>query len=277
MAKSPTPKDALIDLLKSLKLYRPSSYTPILVILLIIASFLVGVLFTKVQYLEKNGATVTTNIGDTETEAAPTVSLDTIKGLFKEGNIVFGDVNKKNLFVEVADPSCPYCHIAAGHNPELSKQVGPNFTYQGDGGTYVPPVTEIKKLVDSGEAGFVWIYMNGHGNGELGTKAMYCAYENDKFWEVHDMLMTNEGYDLLNETVQNNVENAAQLAQFLSPVYPAADMQSCLESGKYDDKLSDDQSVAQSLGVSGTPGFFVNSTLYGGAYSWSDMKASLAK
>jgi protein-disulfide isomerase len=50
-------------------------------------------------------------------EAAPVVTMDQVKGLFAdENNLVFGDPNSKVLFVEFSDPSCPYCHIAAGTN-----------------------------------------------------------------------------------------------------------------------------------------------------------------
>lgn len=278
MAKTQNTLKKLTSSVSKLKKYQPKSYTPVLAVLLIIAAFLVGVLFTKVQYLEKGAATVQTNVTnttDTNAPAAPSVSIDAIKGLFKKGNIYFGDANKKNLLVEVADPSCPYCHIAGGLNPELSKQIGPNFTYESDGGNYVPPVIEMKKLVDSGEAGFVWIYTNGHGNGEMGTKALYCAFEAGKFWEVHDLLMTNQGYELLNNIVINDKAKSGELANFLSSVFPYNDMKSCLDSGKYDNRLSEDTSSAQSLGITGTPGFYINTTLFSGAYSWTDMKSSL--
>ena len=49
-------------------------------------------------------------------------------------------------------------------------------------------------------------------------------------------------------------------------------MKSCLDSGKYDAQLSTDSSTAASLGVQGTPGFFVNDNNYAGAYSYSDME-----
>lgn len=206
---------------------------------------------------------------------APTVSLDMIKGLFKEGNIVFGDKNSKNLLVEVADPSCPYCHVAAGHNSELNKQVGDRFKLVADGGTYVAPVPEMKKLVDAGRASFVWIYSPGHGSGEMGTKAMYCANEKGKFWEVHDKLMTNAGYELLNNVVKNDKTKVSELITFLGSAVDLAHLKQCLDSGKYDAKLQEDTAVATSLGVSGTPGFYVNTTNFAGAYSWKDMESAL--
>jgi hypothetical protein len=98
--------------------------------------------------------------------------------------------------------------------PELNKQVGERFTLTADGGTYKAPVLEMKQLVDEGKAAFAWFYSPGHGAGELATQAMYCADEQGKFWEVHDLLMTSEGYELMNETVKNDVNNSGSVNGF---------------------------------------------------------------
>lgn len=250
----------------------------ILIVTLIIASFFLGSLTNKVSTIEKNTSSDTV-LGETQKAApqpqAPTISLDTIKALFNDKNIYFGDKNSKNLFVEIADPSCPYCQVAAGHNPELNKQVGSQFTMTTDGGTYIPPVPEMKKLVDQNKAAFVYIYSPGHGNGEMGTKAFYCADEKGKFWEVHDKLMTNEGYNLLNNDVKNDKTKSQLLADFLSDVSDTASMKTCLDSGKYDAKITEDTALARSLGVNGTPGFFINTTNFSGAYSWKDMEGTV--
>jgi protein-disulfide isomerase len=207
---------------------------------------------------------------------APAISIEDIKGLFaNDKNLIFGDKNSKNLLVEVADPSCPYCHVAGGHNGSLNKQMGDRFTLVSDGGTYVAPVPEMKKLVDEGKAGFVYIYSPGHGNGEMGTKALYCANEKDKFWQVHDKLMTAEGYDLLNNQIKNDKTKSQELANFLQDAVNSVDMKTCLDSGKYDGKLTEDTATATKLGVNGTPGFFINTTNFGGAYSWKDMQSSV--
>ncbi len=206
---------------------------------------------------------------------APKVSLDTIKALFNDKNLVSGNKNSKNLLVEVADPSCPYCHAAAGLNPQLSKQMGSQFVLVGDGGTYISPVQEMKKLVDSGKAAFVYIYSPGHGNGEMGAKALYCANEKGKFWEAHDKIMTSAGYDLQNTTVKNDKTKSQTVADFLADVTNPVDMKTCLDSGKYDAKLQEDTQTALKLGVNGTPGFFINTTNYAGAYNWKDMQSSV--
>ena len=260
------------------------NFNYILMGLLIVAAFIIGSLYQKVKYLEKGGggggpqgqaAVGTQQTADQQAPVEPTVTLDSVKEAYKKGVIKFGKENSKVLFIEVADPSCPYCHIAAGHNNELNTQVGDRFKLVEDGGTYVAPVIEMKKMVDAGRAAFLWLYTNGHGNGELGTKALYCAFEGGKFWPVHDKLMTNEGYKLLNETVRNDKAKAKETAEFLASEFSANEMQTCLESGKYDGRLAEDTAVASGLGVSGTPGFFINSVKYAGAYSYKDMESAV--
>lgn len=244
---------------------------PALLVITIGLAFLVGVLWQKVENLAKGGTTTTTQ----EQGAAPTpkkVEISQIKDLFNKDVIKFGNQDSKLIFVEASDPSCPYCHIAGGLNSALNTQVGPQFKLVKDGGTYVAPVIEMKKLVDSGKASFVWLYFNGHGNGELATKALYCAYEKGKFWEAHDLLMTEKGYDFVNETVKNDVAQSGKMVDFLKSAN-VPDLKACLDSGKYDDRLASDMGLAASLGVSGTPGFFVNETNFAGAYNFTDMES----
>jgi len=241
---------------------------------LIISGTLAYVSARGVKIIGQVGSAATADQAAKQPDAVK-VSLDQIKGLFNDKNIVFGKKESKVLFVEFSDPSCPYCHVASGKNPDLNKQAGAQFTMEKDGGTYVPPVPEMKKLVDSGKAAFVWLYANGHGNGELGTKALYCAKEKGKFWEVHDLLMSAAGYDLMNNKVKNDVAKAGDMADFLKSAVKADDMKKCLESGKYDDRISGDMAIAQQIGFKGTPSFFVNTTNFAGAYSYKDMASTV--
>jgi protein-disulfide isomerase len=247
----------------------------------IIMSFVIGILWEKVSGLEKGGTTKTTDTTGTQQQAAqqaaqqPTqapVSLDQIKKLFGQDLVKFGDDKRKVLFVEIEDPSCPYCHVAAGKDPELNAQIGDRFKLVADGGTYVAPVPEMKKLVDQGKASLVYIYTPGHGNGEMGMKALYCAFEKGKFWDVHDLLYTNDGYNLMNNTIKNDKTKSQDLADFLKSAINPNDLKSCLDSGKYDQRLASDTAVAASLGVQGTPGFFVNTKSFAGAYSWKEIE-----
>lgn len=218
--------------------------------------------------------------GTADQAAAPakvTVTMDQVKALFTSKNITFGNKDSKVLFVEFSDPSCPFCHVAAGKNPNLNKQMGAQFMMTKDGGSYVAPVPEMKKLVDAGKAGFVWMYANGHGNGEMGTKALYCAKEKGKFWEAHDLLMGEAGYTLMNTDVKNDKTKAGVVADFLKSAVNANDMKTCLESGKYDTRTTEDMAVAQQFGFGGTPNFFVNTDNFVGAKSYADLQATVEK
>jgi protein-disulfide isomerase len=263
----------------------------ILVVALIAAAYFIGNLTAKVQYLQKgSAATPSAAAGTTPAAgaAAPTVTLAQIKDVFKKDVIKFGNANSKLLFVEVADPSCPYCHVAAGQDPELVAAIPQfaQFKTAAQGGTYVPPVPEMKKLVDAGKAAFAYIYDPGHGNGEMGVRALYCAFEKGKFWEVHALIMSEKGYEIQNGTdpagqastapvVKNDKTKSQDLANFLAPAIDPVFMKSCLDSGKYDARLGADTQLASSIGIQGTPGYFVNATNFAGAYSFKDMQSAV--
>lgn len=241
-----------------------------------------GYMYGKVGSLEKGAAPTATNTAQgTTAQAEPTstpLNINTIKGIFDKNVVKFGDKNRKLLVVEVTDPSCPYCHVANGDDPELAAQIGSQFKYVSQGGTYQPPLTEIRKLVDEGKASYAFVFFPGHTNGEMAAKALYCAFDQGKFWQAHDLLYSNKGYDLLNNTVHNDKANSGILADFLKSAVDATALKSCLDSGKYDSRLTDEQNLAQSTLFDpqggGTPTFILNTTRFNGAYGWTEMKSA---
>ncbi len=244
-------------------------------IIIIVALVLVGLYLGFMVNGSKNSKSVEKDVQE-QVSAVPQnskVTIENVKEGFNSALIKIGDSEKKVIFLEISDPSCPYCHVAAGYNKELSSEMGSKFKYVEDGGTYLPPVPEMRKLVESGDAAYALIYQNGHGNGEMAMLSLYCAQEMNVFWKVKELVMSNAGYELINGSLKNDRTKAGDLAKFLSSVVSENDMKICLESGKYDGQLSSDQSIAKSLGVSGTPGFFVNETNYSGAYSFEDMSS----
>jgi protein-disulfide isomerase len=248
-------------------------FIPVLVVLAVGLAFFSGTLWQKVKNLEKGGTT-TGGTGGT-TANTTSVTLDTIKGLFSKDLIKFGDAKRKVLFVEMADPSCPYCHVADGYNSKLASSIGETFKYISDGGKYSPPGIQMRKLVADGKASYIYIYYPGHGNGEMGMKALYCAQEKGKFWEAKALIMSDAGYTLMNTTVKNDKTKSQVIADFLKKEVDATFMKSCLDSGKYDARLVSDQDLATSLGIQGTPSFYVNSTNFPGAYSYTDMQSAV--
>jgi protein-disulfide isomerase len=247
---------------------------PALLVITIGLSFLVGILWQKVENLGKSGSANTAGVQQ-QAQQPRKVDLSQIKDLFNKDVVKMGSADSKLTFVEISDPSCPYCHVAGGLNPSLNNQIGPQFKLTTEGGSYVAPVPEMRKMVEDGKASFVWIYYPGHGNGEMGAKALFCANEKGKFWAVNDLLMTSKGYDLLNGVVKNDKSMSGKLADFLKSA-KVDGLKECLDSGKYDKQLTTDISLAQELGVSGTPGFYVNETNFAGAYSFKDMEGAVA-
>jgi protein-disulfide isomerase len=243
-------------------------FVPTLILISVALAFMVGVLWQKVNTLEKGGNTTTTTAGAPAAPAAPTITLDQIKGVFGKNVIKIGDENRKLLVVEVADPSCPWCHVAGGKDKELYSQMGVDASY-------VAPVPELKKLVDDGLASYAYVYYPGHGNGEMGMKAIYCANEKGKFWEAHDLIMNNAGYNLLNTTVKNDKTQSGKIAEFLKDVVDTKEMKSCLDSGKYDSVLTENSKIGSELGVTGTPSFFLNTTNFPGAVPFDQMKSAV--
>jgi len=237
---------------------------------LVVIAFLLGALLERNNV--KTTKTTDTITGTTQPTAEPKIGLSEIKSAFSKAVIKFGDGKGKLVILEISDPSCPYCQIAGGKNKELNSQTG-QFKLVADGGTYLAPVPEFKKLVDQGKASFALIYSPGHGAGEMGMKALYCAFEKGKFWEANDLIMSNAGYNLMNNTIKNDKAQSGVLATFLSSAVDTTSMKACLDSGKYDSQLNTDAALAISVGVQGTPGFFLNDTNFAGAYSYKDMES----
>lgn len=249
----------------------------LMVIMLVVGAYFLGVYKTQSEMLAKAPAQVA-QVAGTET-AQPTpqpIDMAKVDALFAdESNLVLGDRNAKIKFVEFSDTSCPYCHVAAGVNPELSKQINPRFTTVENGGTYVAPVIEIKKLVDEGKAALAWFYTPGHGNGELGTLALYCANEQGKFFEAHDLLMNNDGYVLVNEQIMNDRTKYGELTTFLKTAVDTTKFRSCLDSKKYEPRIASDPQIASAFGYGATPTFFINDKVVEGAASWTDAFKSI--
>ena len=243
-----------------------------LVILLVIGAYFLGSYKTKVEYLEQGvGRAGAPSAPAPEEPVAQPPDMAKIEALFADKeNMVFGDRDAKIKIVEFSDTSCPYCQVATGNNPELVAQMGAKFKPVSQGGSYVPPVPEIKKLVESGDAAFMWLYSQGRGNGELSTIALYCANEQGKFWQAHGLLMSNEGFTLVNERVKNDRAKSGEMAEFLKSVVDSTKLKACIDAKKDERRITSDPAIAQSFGYGATPTFFINETVVQGASSWND-------
>ena len=133
--------------------------------------------------------------------------------------------------------------------------------------TWTPPIPGvIENYVNSGKVRLVYRYYPGHGTGEEAMKILYCVNEQGKFWELNTAIANN----------QSVVADAAKVKGLASGVgADVSEIDSCLQSGKYNERLAADTALGTKAGVNGTPAFFINKVLISGAQPFSELKKAI--
>tara|TARA_Y100000310_G_scaffold337876_1_gene426084 strand:+ start:3166 stop:3876 length:711 start_codon:yes stop_codon:yes gene_type:complete len=150
-----------------------------------------------------------------------------------EGSPVLGDLDKaKVIIVEFSDFQCPYCATGQSTMSALAAKYGDDIAIV-----------------------FKHFPLSFHQYAQMAAEASMCADDQDMFWEYHDELFANQA--------QINPGYLSQLAGELG--LDTEDFDTCLETGKYTSKVNEDFTYGTQLGVTGTPGFFVNGELVKGA------------
>ena len=223
--------------------------TPILVVLLVVAAFLIGVFWTKVQMLEKGTVSdvkVGANPGAPAKPAVAALSGDKFNELVKDAIFLNGNRDAKVKIVEFTDFECPYC--------------GSFFS------TTYPQIA--KEYLDSGKVGFYIRHFplySIHPDAENGSLAVECAKEQDKFVKMHDMLFANQKALTVTDLKSYGVKIGLNTSQF----------NSCLDSKKYKDNVDRDAKLGDAAGVSGTPAFFINGKFISGAQAFATFKTTI--
>ena len=94
-----------------------------------------------------------------------------------------------------------------------------------------------------------------HPQARLAHLAARCAHEQGKFWAYHDAL-----YAAAPKASPEDLKSFARLAGV-----ELGRFETCLASGKYAAAIENDIDEGTKAGVSGTPAFFINGRLIGGA------------
>ena len=150
-----------------------------------------------------------------------------------EGSPVLGDLDKaKVVIIEFSDFQCPYC---------ASGQSTMNALYEKYG-------NDIAIV-------FKHFPLSFHQYAQQAAEASMCADDQDMFWEYHDGLFDNQA--------GINPGYFPQLATELG--LDLEDFNDCVNSGKYTSKVNEDFAYGAELGITGTPGFFVNGEIVKGA------------
>lgn len=114
----------------------------------------------------------------------------------------------------------------------------------------------VKDYIETGKVKFVYRSMGGM-SGEpslLGAEASYCAGEENKFWEYHDILFANQGASL---DMKNFMAWAATVGLDTDA------FRKCMDERRYQARADQDEQDGTALGVQGTPTFFLTYSVGG--------------
>lgn len=161
-----------------------------------------------------------------------------------------GNPNASVKIIEYADFQCPYC----------------------------------KEFKDSTEAQIIETYVN---TGKVyyeyrsfgsfigveslrAAEAAYCAGDQEKFWEMHDILYTNQGAENSGALSDNRISDLAQHINLDMPKF-----RDCFTNEKYKTKALEDGNLATQDGVQSTPSFLINGTLIQGAQPFATFQQTI--
>ncbi|HXD11270.1 MAG TPA: thioredoxin domain-containing protein [Anaerolineales bacterium] len=150
-----------------------------------------------------------------------------------------GDANAPIQIVEYSDFQCPFCKR---FYTETETALEENFVKTG-------------KIYFTYRSAGNWVSQNIGGvntESQDAAAAAYCAADQNKFWEMHDALFSNN----------RDVENQGSFSdRRLTAIAESINLdmtayQDCYDQGKYKDQVQQDFDDATAAGINGTP-FFV--------------------
>jgi protein-disulfide isomerase len=150
-----------------------------------------------------------------------------------------GSANAPIEIIEFSDFQCPYCQRV---NPTVEKVLA----------TYGDRIHFVYRHFP----------LSTHPNARPAAEASQCAAEQGKFWPYHDKLFAAPSR--LNEP--DLKQHAAELG------LDAARFNGCVDSHKYKAQVDADMQAGEEAGVNGTPAFFINGRMLGGAQPFEAFK-----
>jgi len=112
----------------------------------------------------------------------------------------------------------------------------------------------------------------GHPSSISTIEAAYCAGDQNMFWQYHDLIYANQ-VSLFANVNQKIDKTLVAFAEYLS--MDIEEFESCIDSNKYDDEISEDFSQAVQAGVNSTPSFIINGKKYVGNMPIEDFDVAI--
>ena len=161
-----------------------------------------------------------------------------------------GSPDAKVLMIEFGDYQCPSCRM-------FWKDVEPRLK---------------KDYIDTGKLKLVFRdfpLTQIHPEAMLAAMAVDCAGEQNKYWEYHDKVF-REQYNKGDDIIRFKAVDLKKWAK--DTKLDPAKFDQCLDSEKYKNEVLKDRMDGEAAGVQGTPTFFINGRVLGGAQQYPEYK-----
>jgi protein-disulfide isomerase len=106
-----------------------------------------------------------------------------------------------------------------------------------------------------------------HPESEAASIAAYCAGDQNKYWEFHDLLFSDQLPFGQDSYIQYATQAKLNVAQFTQ----------CITDKKFKDNITKNYEYASNLGVNSTPTFFINGIPMVGAQPFESFKELIDK
>jgi len=142
-----------------------------------------------------------------------------------------GDENAPITLVEFGDYQCLFCN---------------KFFHETE-----PAI--LKNYVETGKVKIIFKDFTIIGPDSIAAaNAAHCANDQGKFWEYHDTLYNNWGGENNDWASSENLLKFAQSIELNEEIFVK-----CMVEKKYDQVVTSSNNDARTLGLTGTPGFFI--------------------
>ena len=162
-----------------------------------------------------------------------------------------GDPNAPVIIEEFSDFGCSHCaDFALG----TAEQIAQDYVASG------------RVYFISRSAGDIL----NNPNTQLAAEAAYCAADQNKYWEYHDLIYANQGMLFYGGIA--NIDN--YLIAFADALELDMDVfKDCLDESENHDRMLQDGKDAQHAGISSTPSFLINGTMVRGNMPYEEFQA----
>lgn len=195
----------------------------------------ISVFNASIQTVKEGGEVVSNQPPAQEEAGQPALAPTPATIPVEEVAATLGDPDAPITIVEYTDYQCPYCQR---HATETMPQL-------------------MDEMVETGRAYYVlkdFPLDSIHPAARTAAVAARCAGEQNAYWEMHDLLFQTQS-----QWSSEGVDTEQVLISLASDLELGVDaFRECLSSGRYDAAVQANLDEGVSLGVRGTPGFFID-------------------